>query len=153
MENKKSDKIKIIFIRIAYWFGITLDLLSAVSTTIYMIAPNETFVNTIMKFPPITEGTFVILVTETALMWGWTALLFWADRKPIERRGVLLLTTFPVVAMVIANTIIGLARNNPYLSYVRFIVVAAFVLVLVGYILAETIARSEKMIQEQALAS
>ena len=30
-----------------------------------------------------------------ALMFGWTALLLWAWRAPMERRGVLLLTIFP----------------------------------------------------------
>ena len=32
-----------------------------------------------------------------ALMAGWTVLLVWADRDPIARRGVLLLTVCPVV--------------------------------------------------------
>ena len=31
-------------------------------------------------------------------MLGWTFLLIWADRKPLERKGVLLLTVFPVVS-------------------------------------------------------
>lgn len=30
-------------------------------------------------------------------MAGWTALLIWADRDPVARRGVLLLTVCPVV--------------------------------------------------------
>ncbi|MFC2166287.1 hypothetical protein ACFLT2_14980, partial [Acidobacteriota bacterium] len=33
-----------------------------------------------------------------ALMFGWTALLLWANIKPMERRGVLLLTIFPTIA-------------------------------------------------------
>ena len=32
-----------------------------------------------------------------ALMVGWTALLVWADRDPVARRGVLLLAVLPVV--------------------------------------------------------
>ncbi|MFC1496069.1 hypothetical protein ACFL52_01490 [Candidatus Margulisiibacteriota bacterium] len=32
-----------------------------------------------------------------SLMLGWTVLLIWADRKPLERKGILLLTVFPVV--------------------------------------------------------
>ena len=144
MNEIKNKKAKMVIIRIAIWFGIILDMLSAISTTIYMIAPNETFINTIMSFPPITEEIYVILITETALMWGWTALLFWADRKPIERRGVLLLTTVPVVSMVLVNSIVGLVRNNPYLSYVRFIVIAAFVLMVTGFILAQHIAQKDQ---------
>lgn len=38
-----------------------------------------------------------------ALMAGWTGLLLWADRRPLERKGVLPLTMFPVVAGLMAN--------------------------------------------------
>lgn len=37
------------------------------------------------------------------LMSGWTALLLWADRRPLERRGVLPITIAPVLAGLIAN--------------------------------------------------
>jgi len=30
-------------------------------------------------------------------MLGWTVLLIWADRRPLERKGVLLITLLPVV--------------------------------------------------------
>lgn len=37
-------------------------------------------------------------------MLGWTILLIWADRKPLERKGVILITTIPVViGMVLAG--------------------------------------------------
>ncbi len=32
---------------------------------------------------------------------GWAFLLIWADRKPVERKGVLLLTLFPVITGII----------------------------------------------------
>ena len=41
--------------------------------------------------------------TGAPLMAGWTVLLMWADRKPLERRGVLLITLLPVVAGTMAN--------------------------------------------------
>lgn len=34
----------------------------------------------------------------SALMFGWTALLVWGSRRPVERRGILLLTVCPVIA-------------------------------------------------------
>jgi hypothetical protein len=37
-----------------------------------------------------------------ALMAGWTALLLWADRRPLERRGILLLTVCPVLVGLMA---------------------------------------------------
>ena len=32
-----------------------------------------------------------------ALMFGWTVLLLWANLKPLERKGILLITIFPVI--------------------------------------------------------
>ena len=32
-----------------------------------------------------------------SLMFGWTGLLLWANAEPMERKGVLLLTIFPVI--------------------------------------------------------
>lgn len=43
------------------------------------------------------------LRTGAPLMAGWTALLLWADRRPLERRDVLPLTIAPVLAGLIAN--------------------------------------------------
>jgi len=44
-----------------------------------------------------------------SLMLGWTVLLIWADRKPVERKGVLIITIFPVIAGMIANEISAVA--------------------------------------------
>ena len=38
-----------------------------------------------------------------ALMFGWTALLLWGNMKPLERKGILLLTIFPVITGLIVN--------------------------------------------------
>jgi hypothetical protein len=43
------------------------------------------------------------LRTGAPLMAGWTMLLLWADRKPLERRGVLPITIAPVIAGLMAN--------------------------------------------------
>jgi hypothetical protein len=32
-----------------------------------------------------------------SLMFGWAVLLLWANRKPMDRKGVLLVTIFPVI--------------------------------------------------------
>ena len=42
-----------------------------------------------------------------SLMLGWTALLLWADRKPVERKGVLLITLLPVVLGLVLNEIVA----------------------------------------------
>lgn len=50
-----------------------------------------------------TGFTFAMGVAA-ALMFGWTALLLWGNKAPMERRGVLLLTIFPVIAGLAAST-------------------------------------------------
>jgi hypothetical protein len=42
-----------------------------------------------------------------ALMAGWTVLLLWADRKPAERRGILLITVLPVITGMALNEILA----------------------------------------------
>ena len=44
-------------------------------------------------------------------MLGWTYLLVWADRKPLERKGVLLLTAFPVVTGILLAEIYAVAKG------------------------------------------
>jgi hypothetical protein len=38
-----------------------------------------------------------------SLMFGWTALLLWGYRRPLERKGVLLITIFPVIIGLVAT--------------------------------------------------
>lgn len=45
------------------------------------------------------------------LMIGWTVLLLWADRKPLERKGVLVITVFPVVSGLLIRGVVGAATG------------------------------------------
>jgi hypothetical protein len=54
-----------------------------------------------------------------ALMAGWTGLLVWGSRRPVERKAVLLLTVWPVV--------IGLAAAGVYAVSVGFIPISRMV--------------------------
>ena len=47
-----------------------------------------------------------------SLMFGWAALLLWADRRPLERKGVLLLTIFPVITGLVATGIWAAASGR-----------------------------------------
>jgi len=70
-----------------------MDLLVAISMTLYIFFE----INIGMNYPSPTPETRFMLVAGMALMWGWTVLLIWGDRKPLERRLILLFTAFPVV--------------------------------------------------------
>ena len=89
-------KDMILFLRIAYWWGVIADAVSA----ILMLFPNL-FLR-VMSFNLTPGRDFAFgLSYGMPLMIGWTILLIWADRKPLERKGILLLT-LPIIAGYIA---------------------------------------------------
>jgi hypothetical protein len=90
-------KNKIIWLRISYWVGAIVDGLATLR----------------MLFPKIAYGTEYryALGLGASLMLGWTFLLIWADRKPLERKGVLLLTAFPVVTGILLAEIYAVAKG------------------------------------------
>jgi hypothetical protein len=50
-----------------------------------------------LDFNPENEYRYAMGMAAS-LMLGWTFLLVWADRKAVERKGVLILTVFPVIS-------------------------------------------------------
>jgi hypothetical protein len=75
-----------------------------------------------------------------ALMLAWTVLLIWADRKPVERRGVLLLTLFPLIPALFASGIYAGVVGQLSLEQVvirSVMLVVVFVVMLYGYVKAQ----------------
>ena len=69
-----------------------------------------------------------------SLMFGWAALLLWAYRKPVERRGVLVLTIFPVITGLVTTGIWAAAAGHfPVQKVVPTSVLGAALIVLMGY--------------------
>lgn len=66
-----------------------------------------------MLFPKIAHGVEYryALGLGPALMIGWTFLLVWADRRPMERKGVLLLTAFPLITGILLAEIYAVAKK------------------------------------------
>jgi len=98
---KMDDPVR--WLRISYWAGASLDALAALS----MLSP-EVFAatNGLQNFHPGIEYRYAMGM-GASLMLGWTALLLWADRKPLERKGVLLITLLPVVLGLALNEIVA----------------------------------------------
>ncbi len=63
-----------------------------------------------IEFRPGPEYRFAMGM-GASLMVGWTVLLLWAARRPIERRGVLPLTVIPVVLGMVVNEIAGVVQG------------------------------------------
>lgn len=93
---------KIILLKISFWIGAIIDALAAIQ----LLIPSLWASSYGLTIDTTTGALTTALFTAAALMLGWTGLLIWADRKPIERKGILLLTAFPVV--------FGMAANNVY---------------------------------------
>ena len=96
MENK------ILFLRISYWAGAILDGIAFfIMMFPFLFALNGGLTN----FNPGVEYRYAMGM-GAPLMLGWTILLLWADRKPMERKGILL-TTLLVVLGEVATEIFG----------------------------------------------
>ncbi|MBN2003203.1 MAG: hypothetical protein JXA21_07580 [Anaerolineae bacterium] len=87
---------KIFWLRLCYWWGIIADAVMAV----LMLFPSRYLGFMNVNLAP-DSGVRYGLLNGAPLMIGWTILLFWADRKPVERKDILLLT-LPVIAGYIA---------------------------------------------------
>jgi len=78
---------RIMWLRVSYWAGALTDAIAALR----------------MMFPQLASGVEYryAMGLGASLVLGWALLLIWADRKPVERKGVLLLTVFPVIPGII----------------------------------------------------
>ena len=90
-------------LRISYWAGAIVDGVAALAM-IFPALGKKMFGLT--NFNPGPDYSFAMGMSAS-LMLGWTALLIWADRDPLARKGILLLTVFPVIfGIVIAEVIV-----------------------------------------------
>jgi hypothetical protein len=86
----------ILFLRLAYWAGAILDLAAG----LMMVFPGllAAMLHPV-DFQP-GPGYRYAMGMGAPLMFGWTVLLLWADRKPLERKGIL-----PVTLLVVAGEV------------------------------------------------
>ncbi len=108
MKNKP-----VFLLRISYWLGAVVDLVAGL---IMLIPALYRQFNQLPNFVP--DGTFFNVAGMGApLMFGWTVLLLWADRKPLERKSVLLITLIPLVGNAL-NQGLSVAKGFSSLSAV-----------------------------------
>ncbi len=88
---------KIFHLRLCFWLGALLDGLSLLPMLFPSIARS---VFGMEKLNPDPAYNYAMGI-GAALMAGWTVLLIWADRSPMERRGILLITLLPVLAGIV----------------------------------------------------
>jgi len=131
MQNQKK---KMLLIKFPYWLGIGADALWAVALFFPSIYGN------LIGDPEFVPDfqTRQILSIAGVLMTGWTLLLWWAVRKPIERRGVILLTAVPVVSGLVIIELISLFNGNALPVWIIVKSIFLVIFMITSYILSGT---------------
>jgi len=97
------DKGRMFLIKLPYWLGIGADALWSVAL---FYPPLFGILTGNPDFDPDMQVRLIMGIGGT-LMTGWTLLLIWAVRRPIERRFVIILTAYPVVLGLFIVSLIG----------------------------------------------
>ena len=127
-EQKKS----MFFIKIAYWLGIAADATWAVAL---FIPPVFGILTGNPGFNPEIQVRLIMGIGGS-LMTGWTFLLLWAVRKPIERRVVILLTAFPVVFGISIVALIGFLEGGSSSIWILVKTTILMISMVTSYVLA-----------------
>ena len=128
--------MKLWLIKFPYWLGIAADALWAVAL---LFPPFFGVLTGVDDFSPAWQMQSVMAIGGV-LMAGWTVLLLWAVRRPIERRFVILLTALVVAALFLLALVNVLKGNtNEYWVLIKCLVL--FVAMLTSYSLAGRVDR------------
>ena len=100
-------KNRILWLRICYWIGAIVDGFVAIA---WLFPDFWASFNNFSQHQSGIELNFAMW-QGAALMLGWTVLLLWADRKPVERKGVMLITLFPVLTGMILSNILSVTSG------------------------------------------
>jgi hypothetical protein len=120
------------WLRTSYWAGAVADAVIG----IVMLIPGR-MGETEFEYP---------MGLAAALMFGWTVLLIWADRKPMERKAILLITVFPVITGLLLSGIYAVATGLLPASKIlphSVVGVILIILMLYSYVNARGLHREE----------
>jgi hypothetical protein len=119
---------KILFLRLSYWAGAILD---GIAFLIMLFPPLFALNYGLRNFDPGLEYHYAMRM-GAPLMLAWTVLLLWADRKPLERKDILLITLLVVLGEVVTE-ISGVAADFITASamlltwVIQFVVITLFI--------------------------
>lgn len=130
MDTKERETL---LIKLAYWLGIGADALWAVALFIPAVYGALTGIS---DFNPDTDTRNIMVIGGT-LMTAWTLLLVWALRDPIQRRGVILLTAFPIVFILTAMSLINVIDGDTFQLWIVVKGVALIASMVASYRLAQ----------------
>ena len=131
---------KMTFIRITLWWGMIADLLE----TIRLIVP-QVFIKTVGLNAWVSNELRFALLYGAPVMLGWTLILFWVNKKPLERKGVFL-CLIPVILSYVIVEITGLNMgviNIQQTIPTFFLQGILLILAVVSYFFAKEIAKEK----------
>ncbi|MBW1763731.1 MAG: hypothetical protein JRF49_00665 [Deltaproteobacteria bacterium] len=135
-----EQKKRLFLIKVAYWLGIGADAIWAIG----LLFPQVFGILTGRPdFNPDLQ-TRLIMGMGGSLMTGWTFLLLWAVRKPIERRVVILLTAFPVVFGMFIVSLIGILYGDTSAIWILIKTLILITSMIISYILADKMAKEKE---------
>lgn len=124
-------------IKMPYWLGIITDASWAIALFFPFVF--GVFIGN-SDFDPEYQTRFIMMLGGI-LMTGWTFLLIWAVRKPLERRVVILITAFPVVFGLFVISLFRFLAGNTFILWILIKLTILFVTMVASYILSEIIIR------------
>ncbi|MEW6404010.1 MAG: hypothetical protein AB1649_19620 [Chloroflexota bacterium] len=87
------------WLRVSYWAGAIVDFIAGCM----MVLPGLfALMNRPAAFQPAADYRYAMGM-GAPLMFGWTVLLLWADRKPLERKTILPITLLVIFGEVITQ--------------------------------------------------
>jgi len=135
-----TDQTKIRIIKAICWAGVLADAL----WTVALIFPGAFGLLTGRPEFQADLNFRLVMGIGASLMAGWTFLLGWAARKPVERRGVMLLTFCPVIVGLFIVTIIGMTVGDASSSWILVKLTVLGAAMVSGYVMAGTIAKKSQ---------
>jgi hypothetical protein len=106
------------YLKVAFWTGAIID-----GKAFFLFLFPE-------FLPSVTKSVFNMSVSDTncqemvslrmlvALFdLGWTMLLIWASCRPLERKGIMILTVFPIVTGILILRFVNMFTNSVSVTY------------------------------------
>jgi drug/metabolite transporter (DMT)-like permease len=109
----------VVWLRASYWAGAVADVGIGVLTLIPSRMGETEF-----RYP---------MGLAAAVMFAWALLLIWADRRPLERRGVLLPTVFVILGLLSAGLFAVASGIFPITRIIPTSILGAALIALMGF--------------------
>ena len=132
-----NEQTKLKTLRTICWIGVAADALWSVA----LVYPS---LYGILTSQPLLQTDLPLRLTMgigASLMMGWTLLLAWTAKNPVERKAVFLLTAFPVLFGLIIVTSVALINGNTADIWILVKCTLLTAAMLFGYHIAKSMAR------------